>query len=480
MYKDLKFEKSARNAMLDGLKKLSFAVSCTLGPKGRNVVIHNDMYPHVTKDGVSIAKSLKLKNKFEDVGLQIVKNASVKTCDDAGDGTTTSVVLADSIITFGMMYLNAGMNPNELNAQMDSAVEKVVAYIKENSSDSDKYEEIATISSNNNEEIGKLVGEAFTKVGKHGVISIESSRNMETSIEYVEGLTIDRGYVSPYFVSNGEEMIWEAENPVILSYKGKLTDINNILYKLEEAVSKRKPVLIMVDDIDSTVIDTLVLNKIRNNVNMCVIKAPFDNMFRSCVDVVIGADPEKYSAGSCDKVIVSNTSTSIINGHGNASDLEYLRTVVTDENLLSKVFGGAAIIKVGAASEIEMLEKKDRIEDAVCAVRAASEEGVVIGGGYTYAKASLNLSDEIPGEQVIKKALQEPLLCICKNAGIDGKVILDEVLKHGVVFNAKSGKYEQTDNCKICDPAKVARVALQNATSVAKMFLTTDCVICDD
>lgn len=480
MNKQLKFSESARSSMRIGVLKLDEAVGCTLGPKGRNVVIHNGIYPHVTKDGVSIAKSLKLSDPYEDAGLQIVKNASIKTCDDAGDGTTTSVVLAKAIICGGLVELTKGINPNELNRQIDDAVNIAVSYIKEHSKQTEHYEEIATISANNDVEIGDLVGKAFNKVGKYGVISIESSNNLETTVEYVEGLTLDRGYVSHYFVNNVEEMKWEVENPYIISYKGKLMNLNEIIRVIEVAAQAQKPILIIADDIDSTVIDTLVMNKIKQGLNVCVIKSPFDTTFKQCVDVVIGSDPLKNSTGSCDKVIVTKNSTSIINGHGDFENLNTLKTQITDEQLFAKVFGGAAIIKVGAASEIEMVEKKDRIEDSLCAVRAASEEGIIVGGGYTYANAATHLSSEIPGHKVIKQALLTPILRICKNAGLNGADILNKMLNDDMLFNAREEVFESPKDTKVFDPAKVSRVALQNAASVAKMFLTTECVICDE
>lgn len=487
MSKTLLFHDEARRKLAEGVKTLYRAVSCTLGPKGRNVILQEGYYPHVTKDGVSIAKSVVLKDRFMNMGCELVKNASIKTCEDAGDGTTTSVVLANALINSGIKYLKEGHNPNDLNKGIDFAVKHVVDYIKSTALDvnDERIRQIATISANNDEEIGNLVADAFIRVTKNGVVSIESAKGSETTVEYVDGLQIDRGYMSPYFITDAEEMKCEMTNPYILCYKGKLNSLSEILFSLETAVQQGRPILLIVDDIDSMALETLVMNKVKNQLNLCVIKSPFDSEYFSNLCVMIGADPKEHSMGSADKVIVTKTNTSIINGHGDPEEMYNLTINMKDPVMLAKLTSGAAIIRVGAASEIEMLEKKDRIEDALCAVRAASEEGIVAGGGFTYLMGMLSIpvctshADQ-PGGDIVIEALDAPFKQICQNAGLDAEKLLKEVISKKVGFNAKTERFSDLIEDGVIDPAKVSRVALENAASVAKMFLTTECVIVEN
>ena len=480
MNKDLIFREKARKKLLEGVNILAEAVKCTLGPKGRNVIIDAELYPHVTKDGVTVAKSIKLKDHFTNVGLKIIKNASIKTCDDAGDGTTTSVVLAQAIINEGLKLIDEGYNPNEINKGIDFAVNEVVKYINDNKleADDDRIRQIAIISANNDYEVGSLVAETFLQVSKDGVVSIETTKNPETTVEFVEGVQINRGYLSQYFVTNMETMECVFDNPAILICQEKITSMNTILPVLEQAHKVNQPVLVIADDIDSVVLDTLIVNKIKNQLNVCVIKSPFNKQLTKGISSLVGSTDEY--CGGCDKVIITKTTTSIINGHGKLDTSN-----ITDESVIKKLTSGAAIIKVGAASEIEMLEKKDRIEDALCAVRAAAEEGVVPGGGFTYLMAMKKMPEcDNPnyqeGADVILAALEQPFIQICENAGLDYEPIIKRVISKEIGFNAKTEKYSNLLDDGVIDPAKVSRVALQNAASIAKMFLTTECVVCDE
>lgn len=485
MSKTLLFHDEARHKLAEGVKTLTRAVSCTLGPKGRNVILQEGYYPHVTKDGVSIAKSISLNNRFMNMGCELVKNASIKTCEDAGDGTTTSIVLANAIIESGLKRIRQGHNPNDINKGIDFSVKHVVDYIKEHSipTTDESIRQIATISANNDEEIGKLVADAFIKVTKDGVVSIESAKGSETIVEYVKGYQIDRGYMSPYFVTDPESMECVMENPYILCYKKKLISLNEILFSLETAVQSGRPILMIVDDIDSVVLETIIMNKIKNQLNICVIKSPFDSEYFNNLCVMIGADPEEHSMGGAEKVIVTKTGTSIINGYGDPEEMYELFRNLRNPSMVAKLSCGAAIIKVGAASEIEMLEKKDRIEDALCAVRAASEEGVVSGGGFTYLMAMKNIP-ECPeyqeGSDIVIEALEAPFRQICKNAGLNDEELFRKVISEEIGFNAKTEKFSSLIEDGVIDPAKVSRVALENAASVAKMFLTTECVVVEN
>lgn len=479
MNKELLFNQEARENLKLGVETLVKAVGCTLGPKGRNVIIDEGMYPHVTKDGVSVAKSIKLKNKFQNVGLQIVKNASVKTCEDAGDGTTTSIILANAIINSGLKCIEQCHSPNDINKGIDFAVNEVTKYIKEHTLEvtDERIRQIATISANNDSEIGNLVADTFIKVTKDGVISVESAKGSETTVEFVKGINIDRGYLSQYFVTNPETMECILDNPYVMVCKEKLTNVNAVLKVLESVYKQNRSLLLVVDDIDSVVLDTLVMNKIKNNLKLCVIKSPFNKEYLEGICALVGCND--YSSGECDKIIITKTQTSIIGGKGDLSKFDF-----KDPSVKAKLTCGAAVIKVGASSEIELLEKRDRIEDAICAVRAASEEGIVIGGGFTYLMAMKYMpscEDESlqPGADIVLEALKAPFEQIKNNAGIDVD-LLSMVVASEQGFNAKKLEFSNLLDDGVIDPAKVSRVALENAASVAKMFLTTECVICNE
>ena len=430
------FNDEARQKLLNGVNTLADAVQVTLGPKGRNVIIRGT---HVTKDGVSVAKEVILEDPIEDIGAQLIKNACAKTCDDAGDGTTTATVLTRSIIKEGMKYLAAGIDPYEIKNSIDSDVSTVINYIKNIKQDVDlnKIKEIATISANNDSEIGELLASAYEKIGKDGVITMEENKGSDTYIKIVEGIQIERGYASPYFVNNSEEQTCELINPIIYSHKGNLSNIRDILQLLETVSTNRDSILILTESIEPEVLNTLLMNKIQNHLKICVVKVPFEQLM------------ERRRA---DKVIVTNTSTTIIAPDTGAQ---------------------VAVIYVGASTEVELLEKKDRVEDAICAVRAAIEEGIVPGGGFTYLEASLLLESGI-----IQKALRKPAEQIANNAGKCGEQIVAKSLEEAKGYDAKENEFVIDLTKKgIIDPAKVTRVALENAASIASMFLLTECVI---
>ena len=431
------FNDEARIKLQKGVNVLADAVQVTLGPKGRNVIIGET---HITKDGVSVAKEVKLEDPIENIGCQLIKNACSKTCNDAGDGTTTSSVLTRAIINEGMKYLAAGVDPYELKTSIDKDVKIVIDYINEVKQDAtlDKVKQIATISANNDEFIGELLSEAYSKISKDGVITMEENKGSDTYIRIVEGLQIPRGFSSPYFINNTDMQKCELINPVIYSHKGNLSNIKDILPLLENVSNNRGSLLILTESIEPEVLDTLVINKIQNHLKICVVKVPFEQLF-------------KEEIKQANKVIVTNNNTTII-----APDTT------------AKV----AIIYVGANTEIELLEKKDRVEDAICAVRAAIEEGIVSGGGFTYLQASKLLK-----EGIIKNALQIPAEQIAENAGKCGKLVVANSLISNLGYNAKNNEYEDLLENGIIDPAKVTRVALENAASIATMFLLTECVI---
>lgn len=431
------FNDEARMKLLKGVNVLADAVQVTLGPKGRNVIIKGT---HLTKDGVSVAKEVYLEDPVENTGAQLIKNACAKTCDDAGDGTTTATILTRAIINEGMKYLAAGVDPYELKAKIESDVKKVIDYISNTKQDVDinKIREIATISANNDETIGELLANAYEKIGKDGVITMEENKGSDTYIKVVEGLQLERGFASPYFINNSDAQTCELINPVIYSHKGNLSNIRDILPMLEKVSTSKGSILILTESIEPDVLDTLVINKIQNHLKVCVVKVPFEQLF-----------DEKIK--QADKVVVNITNTTII-----APDTS------------AKV----AVIYVGASTEIELLEKKDRVEDAICAVRAAIEEGIISGGGFTYLQASKNLNDGI-----IKNALQIPAEQIANNAGKCGKQIVYKSLESNLGYNAKTDTFTDLLKEGIIDPAKVTRVALENAASIATMFLLTECVI---
>ena len=430
------FNDEARQKLMKGVNVLADAVQVTLGPKGRNVIIKGT---HLTKDGVSVAKEVLLEDPIENIGAQLIKNACAKTCDDAGDGTTTATVLTRAIIKEGMGYLAAGTDPYLLKRQIDTDVKIVTDYIKDTKQDVDlnKIREIATISANNDSEIGELLAKAYEKIGKEGVITMEENKGSDTYIKIVEGTQIERGFASPYFINNSDSQTCELTNPIIYSHKGNLSNNRDILPMLEQVSTSRDSLLILTESIEPEVLDVLVMNKIQNHLKICVVKVPFEQLM------------EQRRA---DKVIVTSTNTTII-----APDTT------------AKV----AVIYVGASTEVELLEKKDRVEDAICAVRAAIEEGIVPGGGFTYLMASTLLS---PG--IIQNALRKPAEQIANNAGKCGELIVAQSLETQNGFDAKEGEFV-IDLTKqgIIDPAKVTRVALENAASIATMFLLTECVI---
>lgn len=430
------FNDEARQKLMKGINVLADAVQVTLGPKGRNVIIKGT---HLTKDGVSVAKEVLLEDPIENIGAQLIKNACAKTCDDAGDGTTTATVLTRAIIKEGMGYLAAGTDPYLLKRQIDTDVKIVTDYIKDTKQDVDlnKIREIATISANNDSEIGELLANAYEKIGKEGVITMEENKGSDTYIKIVEGTQIERGFASPYFINNSDSQTCELTNPIIYSHKGNLSNIRDILPMLEQVSTSRDSLLILTESIEPEVLDVLVMNKIQNHLKICVVKVPFEQLM------------EQRRA---DKVIVTSTNTTII-----APDTT------------AKV----AVIYVGASTEVELLEKKDRVEDAICAVRAAIEEGIVPGGGFTYLMASTLL-----GPGIIQNALRKPAEQIANNAGKCGELIVAQSLTTYNGFDAKEGEFV-IDLTKqgIIDPAKVTRVALENAASIATMFLLTECVI---
>ena len=430
------FNDEARTKLQRGVNVLADAVQVTLGPKGRNVIIKGT---HITKDGVSVAKEVKLDDPIENIGCQLIKNACAKTCDDAGDGTTTATVLTRAIINEGTKDLAAGVDPYLLKEQLDKDVAIVKNIINKTKQDIDldRIKQIATISANNDSEIGELISEAYSKIGKEGVITMEENKGAETEIKIVEGLQLNRGYTSPYFVNNSDAQCCELINPIVYTHKGTITDIRDILPILEESVNKNRALLILTEGIDHDALDTIIINKIQNHMKVCVVKLPFEKLVQ--ID-------------KCDKATITIDNTVII-----APDTE------------AKV----AVIYVGANTEVELLEKKDRVEDAICAVRAAIEEGIVPGGGWTYVNASKYVSDGI-----IKKALIQPIIRIAENAGVCGLQVVENLLKDdNIGYDAKSKEYCNLLERGIIDPAKVTRVALENAVSIASMFLLTECVI---
>ena len=511
----------AREQLKKGVDELANAVKVTLGPKGRNVIIEKKFgAPHITKDGVTVAKEVELADPFMNTGAQLVKSVASKTGDDAGDGTTTATVLAQSIVNVGIKNVTAGANPMDLKRGIDKAVAKVVENIKEQAeavgSDYDKIEQVATISANNDPEIGKLIADAMRRVSKDGVITIEEAKGTETSIGVVEGMQFDRGYLSPYFVTDTEKMECVMDNPYILIYDKKISNLKDFLPILEPAIQTGRPLLVIAEDVDSEALTTLVVNRLRAQLKICAVKAPGfgDRRKEMLEDIAIltggiviseekGLSLEQATIemlGRCDKVTVSKDNTTIVNGAGSkdaiaervaqikaqiaATKSDYDKEKLQER--LAKLAGGVAVLYVGAASEVEMKEKKDRVDDALCATRAAIEEGIVPGGGVAYIRAidSLeglkgNNADETTGIEIIKRAVEEPLRQIVANAGKEGAVVVQKVREGEGDFgyNARTDVYEHMKAAGVVDPAKVTRVALENAASIAGMFLTTECVI---
>ena len=523
MSKEIKYDVDARDLLKKGVDQLADAVKVTLGPKGRNVVIEKKFgAPQITKDGVTVAKEIELEDRFENTGAQLVKSVASKTGDDAGDGTTTATILTQAIVTEGLKNVTAGANPMDLKRGIDKAVNAVVDYIKTNSEvvgdNYDKIEQVATVSANNDPEIGKLLADAMRKVSKDGVITIEESKSRETYIGVVEGMQFDRGYLSGYFVTDTDKMECVMENPLILIYDKKISNIKDFLPILQPAAETGKPLLVIAEDVDSEALTTLVVNRLRGGLKICAVKAPgFGDRRKAMLEdiavltggVVIseekGLKLEQATIemlGSADKVVINKDNTTIVNGAGEKENIHARVSQIKNEiqnttssydkeklqERLAKLAGGVAVLYVGANSEVEMKEKKDRVDDALCATRAAIEEGIVVGGGTTYIRALENLSslkgenqDEQTGINIVERAIESPLRQIVFNAGGEGAVVVQKVRegKGDFGYNARSNEYEDLRKAGIVDPAKVARVALENAASIAGMFLTTECLIVD-
>ncbi len=523
MAKEIKFNVDARDGLKAGIDSLANAVKVTLGPKGRNVIIEKKFgAPHVTKDGVTVAKEIELADPFENMGAQMVKEVASKTGDKAGDGTTTATVLAQAIVGVGLKNVTAGANPMDLKKGIDKAVAKVVESIKSQSqevdNDFDKIEQVATISANNEPAIGKLIAEAMKKVSKDGVITVEEAKGTDTTVDVVEGMQFDRGYLSPYFVTNTEKMQVEMENPLVLIHDKKISSLKDLLPVLEPVAQSGKSLLIIAEDVDSEALTTLVVNRLRGSLKICAVKAPGfgDRRKEMLEDIAIltggtviseerGIKLENTTPdmlGSAEKIVITKDNTTITKGAGKKDAIEarigqikaQIEVTTSDydkeklKERLAKLAGGVAVIYVGAASEVEMKEKKDRVDDALCATRAANEEGIIPGGGVAYIRAIEALAslkgeneDEQVGIDIIKRAIEEPMRQIADNAGVEGAVIVQKVKegKGDFGYNARTEKYENMFAAGVIDPAKVARVALENAASVAGMFLTTECVIAD-
>ena len=523
MAKDIKFNTEARNLLKSGVDQLANAVKVTLGPKGRNVVIGRKFgAPQITKDGVSVAKEVELEDSLENAGAQLAKSVASKTGDDAGDGTTTATILAQAIVNEGLKNVAAGANPMDLKRGIDKAVNAVVDYIKENAEvvgdNYDKIEQVATVSANNDPEIGKLLADAMRQVSKDGVITIEESKTRDTNIGVVEGMQFDRGYLSGYFVTDTDKMECVMENPYILIYDKKISNIKDFLPILQPAAESGRPLLVIAEDVDSEALTTLVVNRLRAGLKICAVKAPgFGDRRKAMLEdiavltggVVISEDKgltlDKATLeelGTAKKVTVSKDNTTIVDGAGTKENIKervaQLKNEIANtkssydkeklQERLAKLAGGVAVLYVGANSEVEMKEKKDRVDDALCATRAAAEEGVVVGGGTTYICAQKVLADlkgenadEQTGINIVCRAIEEPLRQIVANAGGEGAVVVDKVREgegdYG--YNARKDIYEDLRAAGVIDPAKVARVALENAASIAGMFLTTECLIVD-
>ena len=523
MAKDISYNVEAREALKRGVDQLADAVKVTLGPKGRNVVIDKKYgAPQITKDGVTVAKEIELKDAAENLGAQLVKEVASKTGDQAGDGTTTATVLAQAIVGVGLKNVTAGANPLDLKRGIDKAVAAVVAEIKKNAvvvgNDFDKIEQVATVSANNDAEIGKLIADAMRKVSKDGVITIGEAKGMDTTIDVVQGMQFDRGYISPYFVTNTEAMQVEMDKPYILIYDKKISNLKELLPVLEPAVQSGRPLLIIAEDVDSEALTALVVNRLRAQLKICAVKAPGfgDRRKEMLEDIAILTGGTVISEekgikldqatidmlGTAETITVTKDNTTIVNGAGDKeaianrvaqikAQIAATKSTYDKEKLqerLAKLAGGVAQLNVGAASEVEMKEKKDRVDDALSATRAAIEEGIVPGGGVMYIRAQAALAglkgdneDEQTGIEIVRRAIEEPLRQIVANAGEEGAVVVDKVRagKDDFGYNARTEQYENLYAAGVVDPAKVTRVALENAASVAGMFLTTECVIVD-
>jgi chaperonin GroEL len=523
MAKEIKFDMEARESLKKGIDALANAVKVTLGPKGRNVVIDKKFgHPQITKDGVTVAKEIELPDAFENMGAQMVKEVASKTNDDAGDGTTTATVLAQSIVTVGLKNVTAGANPMDLKRGIDKAVLAVVDSLNKQaqliSTDSDKIKQVAIISANGDEEIGTLIADAMKKVKKEGVITVEEAKTADTTVEIVEGMQFYRGFISPYFITNPEKMQAILENPYILLHNKKITNLKDILPILEASAQSGRPLLIIAEDIEGEAIATLVVNKLRGSLRIAAVKAPGfgDRRKEMLQDLAILTGATVVSdevgmrldqttvdmLGSAEKITIDKDKTTIVNGAGSKADIDgrvaqiktQIETTTSDydreklQERLAKLAGGVAVLYVGAASEMEMKEKKDRVEDALSATRAAVEEGIIPGGGVAFIRAIEALEnlkgdneDQNTGIHIVKRAIEEPLRQIVANAGLEGSVIVQKVKdgKADYGFNARINQYENLFESGVIDPKKVARVAIENAASIAGMFLTTECVIAD-
>ena len=518
MNKQLLFNEDARRKIQEGINVVANAVKVTLGPKGRNVVLDQEYgQPHITKDGVSVAREIELKDKYQNVGVKLIKSVASKTVNDVGDATTTSTVLTQAIINEGLKNVTAGANPMDLKRGIDMAVKKVVKYIKETAVPiDDRIAQVATISANNDEDIGNLIADAVNQVGRDGIITVEESNGTETYIKVNEGIQFNTGFLSPYFITDRDKSTCVLENPKVLLYGAKMTDLKDFYKVLEMIMTQHGSVLIIASDYDSEVLDTLILNKIKANFKVCVIKTPRLNKeeLNRDISAVTGAmilddrfKPEMVHLGSAEKIIVDKHNTTIINGGGGTDLIDHIKSLREQglEERAAKLEGGIATLYVGANSEVELKEKKDRIEDALCATKAAIEEGIVPGGGSVYVRAlsSLNnLNNDNPdiktGINIIKNALTYPIKQICANAGVSGDVVIDKILFNSALndlhsldrvyveeldnygYNAKTEVFGNLIKMGVIDPAKAVRVALENAASVAGLFLTTECVIVDD
>jgi chaperonin GroEL len=523
MSKMIFFDIEARNKMKKGVDTLSDAVKVTLGPKGRNVVIERKFgAPTVTKDGVTVAKEIELEDPIENMGAQMVKEVASKTADIAGDGTTTATVLAQAIISEGLKNVAAGANPMDLKRGIDKAVIAIVEDLRKQSekigSDSKKIEQVAAISANNDKAIGALIAQAMAKVGKEGVITVEEAKGTDTTVDVVEGMQFDRGYISPYFVTNSEKMQVELSNPYILIYDKKISTMKDILHILEKVAQSGRPLVIIAEDLDGEALATLVVNKLRGTIKVAAVKAPGfgDRRKEMLQDIailtagIVVSEEQGFKLesadltylGSAESITIDKDNTTIVGGKGAKKDITarvnqikaQVETTTSDydkeklQERLAKLAGGVAVLYIGAATEVEMKEKKDRVDDALHATRAAVEEGIVPGGGVAYVRASDTLEkmkganeDETTGIAIVRRAVEEPLRTIVENAGFEGSVVVNKIKegKGDYGFNAYTEKYENLFKAGVIDPTKVSRVALENAASIAGMMLTTECVIAD-
>ncbi|MBP6396278.1 MAG: chaperonin GroEL [Saprospiraceae bacterium] len=521
MAKEISFNSEARASLKKGIDALANAVKVTLGPKGRNVVIQKSFgAPTITKDGVTVAKEIELENAIENMGAQMVKEVASKTADAAGDGTTTATVLAQAMVTAGMKYVAAGANPMDLKRGIDKAVDAVIADLKKQSevigNDFKKIQQVAAISANNDEEIGTLIADAMKRVTKDGVITVEEAKGTDTYVDEVVGMQFDRGYLSPYFITNTENMTTEYDSPLILIHDKKISNVQEIVPVLEKSAQSGRPLLIIAEDVDSQALGVLVVNRLRAGLKVVAVKAPgFGDRRKAMLEdiaVLTGgtviSDEKGYKLenvqlsdlGQAEKITVDKDNTTVVNGKGKKKDIEarinqikaQIETTTSDydreklQERLAKLAGGVAVLYVGAATEVEMKEKKDRVDDALHATRAAVEEGIVSGGGVALVKAMYAVDkvkgineDEDMGVQIVKKALEFPLRTIAENAGVDGSVVFQEVYKSKGAkgYNARTGIYEDLKKAGVIDPTKVTRVAVSNAGSIASMVLTTECVI---